>query len=511
VTSPAPAPAPAPDTRTAFTGPLALAVDVGTSAVRAFIYDADGIGITGVRLRYEWSMSHDGGAEIDPERLVSLVVEAMEVAMAGAGPLSSRVVAVGLTGMWHSLIAVGANDAPVTPLYAWSDTRAGASAERLRGTLDERAFHARTGTVFHPSYLPARILWLRETQPRIVKSIRRWMTIGDYLAMRLFGTAEISISLASGTGVFDQHRLVWDGPLLDALEIRAEELAEITDLDAPARTLRPEIAGRLSALRDVPFFPVIGDGAAANVGSGCMRAEALALSIGTSAALRVLAPAADIAIPPGLWCYRLDRAHVVLGGALSNGGNVYAWMRNTLKLPPTEEIEHALTNGAPDAHGLTMLPFLAGERSPDWSLTARAAIAGLRLDTRPLELVRAGMESVALRLALVQGLLRRSFPTLSTIVASGGALRQSPSWAQIVTDALGTPLAVAEDHETSSRGAALLALQHAGAIADAADVEPPQTMLLTPDPRSTAVYARALERQIALGKAVGGWDASREP
>jgi gluconokinase len=216
----------------------------------------------------------------------------------------------------------------------------------------------------------------------------------------------------------------------------------------------------------------------------------------------VLARAADVKIPDGLWCYRLDRGHVVLGGALSNGGNVYAWMRNTLKLPSSEEIEMAISGGEPDSHRLTMLPFLAGERSPDWSLTARAAIAGLRLDTGPLELVRAGMEAVALRLALIQGLLRGSFPTMRTIVASGGALRQSPAWAQIVTDALGVPLAVADDHEASSRGAALVALQAVGAIPSAADVDPPPTTVLVPNAARTAIYHRALERQIALGAAL---------
>jgi gluconokinase len=505
MTSPAPAPAPAPETRASHQGPLALAVDIGTSAVRAFLYDADGVGISGVRLRYEWTTSPDGGAEMDAERLIGLVVEAMEVAMAGAGPMGARVAVVGLTAMWHSLIAVGADDAPVTALYAWSDTRAGAAADGLRRTLDETAFHARTGTVFHPSYLPARIIWLRGMQPRVAASVRRWMTVGDFLSLRLFGSPTISVSMASGTGLFDQQAVTWDAPLLDALEVRREALSEITDVDTPMRGLRPEFAARLSALRDVPFVPVVGDGAAANVGSGCMRPEALALSIGTSAALRVLARAPGIQIPAGLWCYRLDRSHVVLGGALSNGGNVYAWMRNSLKLPPTDEIETALRNGAPDAHGLTMLPYLAGERSPDWSLTARGAIAGLRLDTGPIELVRAGMEAVALRLALVQNLLRGSFPTLRTIVASGGALRQSPTWAQIVTDALGAPLAVAEDHEASSRGAALLALQTVGAIPDAADAEPPPTTLLFPDAERTAVYAKALARQIALGKAIAAW------
>ena len=487
-------------------GPLALAVDIGTSAVRAFVYDSAGFGISGIRLRYEWSTTRDGGAEIDPERIIALVVEAIEGAVTGAGPLGPRIAAVGFTGMWHTLVAVGRDDAPVTPLYAWTDTRSSRSAAALRTELDEPAFHARTGTVFHPSYMPARIRWLRETMPTVAARVTRWMTIGDYIALRLFGTPAISVSMASGSGLFDQHSLQWDAPLLGALQVGSEHLPTIVDRRDPLRGIRPEFAGRLASLRDTPFFAALGDGACANVGSGCMSSTELALSIGSSAALRVIARVDDFSIPSGLWCYRLDRKHVVLGGALSNGGNVYAWLRDMLRLPAPDVVEAALASQGPDAHALTVLPFLAGERSPDWSLTARAAVAGLGLDTGPVDLLRAAMEGVALRLALIQRLLRAYFPTLRTIVGSGGALRQSPAWAQMVTDTLGSPLAITEDHETSSRGVALLALEAVGAIADAAAVSPPATSVLTPVPERTAVYAAALTRQLALAKAIATWE-----
>ena len=481
-------------------------MDIGTSAVRAFVYDTAGSGISGVRIRYEWITTKDGGAEIDVERIVALVIEAIEGAVAGAGPLAARIAAVGFTGMWHTLVAVGADDRPLTPLYAWTDTRSSRLAAALRRELDERAFHARTGTVFHPSYIPARIRWLRETVPGIAMRVARWMTIGDYVSMRLFGEPAISVSMASGSGLLDQHRLDWDAPLLAALDTGTAQLAAIVDRDHAFRGVRQEFAGRLGALRDTPFYPALGDGACANVGSGCTTARQLALSIGSSAALRVVARVDDFSIPAGLWCYRLDRAHLVLGGALSNGGNVYAWLRDMLRLPPEEEVERLLVARDPDTHALTVLPFLAGERSPDWSLTSRAAVAGLGLDTAPIDLLHASMEAVALRLALIKRLLRGYFPDLDTIVGSGGALRQSPAWAQMVTDTLGSPLAITEDHETSSRGVALLALESAGAIPSASEVPPPATKVLMPVPERTAAYGAALARQIALAKAISAWE-----
>ena len=474
--------------------------------MRAFVYDTGGFGVSGVRIRYDWVTTKDGGAEIDAEQIVALVVQAIEGAVAGVGPLAGRIVAVGFTGMWHTLVAVGPDDRPLTPLYAWTDTRSSRTAAGLRKELDEAAFHARTGTVFHPSYVPARIRWLRETMPAVAMRVSRWMTVGDYLTMRLFGSPAISISMASGSGLLDQHRLEWDAPLLAALETGADQLPVIVDRTQAFRGVREEFAERLAALRDVPFYPALGDGACANVGSGCTTSRQLALSIGSSAALRVVAKVDEFTIPSGLWCYRLDRAHLVLGGALSNGGNVYAWLRDMLRLPAPEEVEALLAIRTPDAHALTVLPFLAGERSPDWSLTARAAVAGLGLDTSPVDLLHAAMEGVALRLALIKRLLRGYFPDLEMIVGSGGALRQSPAWAQMVTDTLGSPLAITEDHETSSRGVALLALEAVGAIPSAADVTPPATTVLTPVPERTAAYSAALTRQVALAKAISAWE-----
>src|SRR5262249_19685605 len=154
------------------------------------------------------------------------------------------------------------------------------------------------------------------------------------------------------------------------------------------------------------------------------------------AALRVLGGPASPP-PRGLWRYRLDRSASLTGGALSEGGNAYAWWREVLRLDDDHATEAALAALGPDQPGPTRLPSLAGERSPGWRGERRAVLAGLGLDATPLAILRAMLEAVALRLARVYDLLGSRAAHEHLVVASGGALISSPAWAQIVADALG--------------------------------------------------------------------------
>jgi gluconokinase len=192
----------------------------------------------------------------------------------------------------------------------------------------------------------------------------------------------------------------------------------------------------------------------------------------------------------------VDGRRALVGGATSEGGNVLAWCRRHLALPPDPAgLEAALEAIEPDGHGLTGLPFFAGERSPGWRPWARAAITGLSLGTGAAEITRALLESVAFRLAEVYELLRPLAAPGHVVVASGGAFAHSGVWAQILTDALGIPVAVGTDTEASTRGAALLALEALGLPAPEA---PPPRRTLEPSPQRHARYRTARERQRRL-------------
>ena len=248
----------------------------------------------------------------------------------------------------------------------------------------------------------------------------------------------------------------------------------------------------------MPWFPAVGDGGCSNLGAGCTDGSRLALMIGTSGAMRVAWAADRVDVPDGLWCYRADRRRVVLGAALNDGGNLLLWCRSTLQLGEEEAVERELSAMEPFRHGLTFLPFLAGERSPGWRADARAAVTGLSLNTRPVEILRAGLEAVALRFARCHDLLRAALPGAREIVASGGALLRSPAWMQIAADALGRPLLASAEPEGSCRGAALLALEALGRIGSLEDLPAAVGARVDPDPRRHALYREALERQEAL-------------
>jgi gluconokinase len=164
------------------------------------------------------------------------------------------------------------------------------------------------------------------------------------------------------------------------------------------------------------------------------------------------APAAEPR--PGLFLYRLDDRRFCEGGALSDGGNLHAWLLQTLRDVDTSEV----ADRPPTAHGLTFLPFLGGERALGWKPNRRGAIAGLTFETTPLDIAQAGLEAVCYRLADVLD----AIGGIESVVATGGALLGNQAWLQVLADVLGRPVEVSGVPEGSARGAALVALERLG-------------------------------------------------
>ncbi len=278
--------------------------------------------------------------------------------------------------------------------------------------------------------------------------------------MKLTGDAGTSISMASGTGIFDQRTCDWDGELLRYLKVSREKLPTIPEADDVPCKLINKFAKRWPWLADSLWFPAIADGAADNLGSGCLSKTKAALMIGTSGAMCVAYEGEPpAAIPSGLWSYRIDRQKVIIGGALSDGGNLYAWMKKNLNLP--KDAEEQIAKRPPGAHGVTVSPYFHGERSTLYREDARGAIDCLTASNDAIDILQAAMEGVAYRFAEILKQLN-SVVKVKEIVASGGALRDSPVWTRIISDILGRDLTLNPARESSSRGAVLLALESIG-------------------------------------------------
>jgi gluconokinase len=459
---------------------------VGSSSVRALAFDprARQVKNLGARRAYSIAATSDGGAEIDPRMLESLTVECLDELHAqihaetrGAG---LRVAAVGFSAFWHSFCGVDAEGKPSLPILHLLDTRSASEVPRVPDA------HQRTGCPPHSSYWPAKLLWLEQNRAPEFRATRRWLSFPEYFFEKLFGRARASVSMLSATGLWNQAGNDYDDQTLAALPIRRDQLAAVDHLDEPMRELLPEYRDRWPAFHGIPWYPAIGDGAANHLGSGFAEPGHFSLMAGSTGAMRSLVDSLDGGIPEGLWCYRVDRGRLLMGGALSNGGDVFAWLSRTLQLP--RDIEARLHSAVPGSHGLTVLPFLAGERSPYWRSDLRAAIVGLALATEPFHIAHAALESVALCFRELYAAMAARLGVPREIVASGGALVQSPAWAQIVADALGRPLSLPPIPEASSRGAAIYVLERLGLpIEDA-----PPGPLFSPRRQFEPVYARLL-------------------
>jgi gluconokinase len=482
-------------------GTRILSVDLGSSSVRAELYDGSGTRQEGTeaRLDYELEYAPDGGVAVDADELLDLVVRAIDGALDRVG--DTTISGVAMSTFWHSVLGLDRDGRPTTPGLYWADRRAADAARELRGRLDEAAVHRRTGCVLHSSYWPAKLLRLSREDPDAFARTERWASPGDYFYSQFFGGSHVGSSMASATGLFDQNLRRWDEEMVEALPLEQAQLSAISD--EPLRGLKDEWARRWPALRDIPWFPAAGDGACSNVGSGCTRNDRLALMVGTSGAMRVLWRADSVEIPDGPWCYRADEKRFVMGGALSDGGNLVAWLRETLRLPEPEETERLLAEMEPDSHGLTFLPLLAGERGPGWADEANGSISGLSMSTTPVEILRAAMEAVALRFALIAEIIEAASPGEKEVIATGGGLLGSPTWIGIMADALGRPVTTSGVQEASSRGAALLALERLGEL-EIEDAEAPLGEVFEPDPERHEIYREALARQRRLYEAVLG-------
>ena len=441
-----------------------LALDVGTSSVRAATFDASGEATEIARREYP--------GEDDPDRIVGLVREAI-------AEVKGSFDAAGSSCFGHSLLALDGDGKPLTPILGWRDTRAADAADWLARRLDPEAVHARTGCQVHTSYWPAKLAWLAEEQPDVFRKARRFVSFPEYLYSQLLDGDDVpmSTSVASATGLLNLRTHAWDDELLATLGLDEARLPRVSD----------EQVG--------DWFLATHDGACANVGAGCVSRERAALTIGTSGAFRTVYETETPMPRKGLFLFHVHDRRVVEGGALSDGGNLYRWLVDTLA-----DIDGSLAGRDPDSHGLTFLTLLGGERSPGWHQHAKGALHGLTFSTTRLDIRQAALEGVAFRFAEVAALM----PEVEEVVANGGALLKDEDWCQIVADALGRPIVASGVKEASLRGAAVLALERLGeAVPDA-----PLGRRFEPRPEHAAAYLAARDRQRELYRVATGDETS---
>ena len=438
--------------------PLVLAVDIGSTASRGDVFDAAGRPVEGGRrkIRHEFTTGGDGRSEIDPNQIVR-EVEQIITALA-SDRLAGRVGGVALDTFASSLVGVDDERQARTPCFTYADSRCAAQVSELRRQLDEPVVQQRTGCRLHSSYLAPRLRWLRDVMPDTFAGVRSWMSLGEYVHLQVLGETVAGTSTAAWTGMLDRRTCRWDLELLAACGVTVDQMSEIRHPDQPITGVDPVVRARWPALAGAAWFPVISDGFSSNLGAGAHDESAIAAAAATSGAMRVLVSRIPEEVPSGLWCYRVDGARSLLGGAVNDVGRVVSWLQSTLQLPRDDD-PNLILAAPPSADTPLVLPYFSGERSTGWAANARAVFAGVSPATTGPVLYRAAMEGVALSYARIADQLQLVAGRPQRILASGRVASDLPALLQLLSDVLEAPVTPVTIKRSTLRGTAIAALE----------------------------------------------------
>lgn len=438
--------------------PLVLALDVGSTASRGSLHDAEGVPVRGYRhkIPHAFTTGSGGKSVIDPDQVVEELGTIIDVVIGSRKELIGRVKGVAIDTFASSVVGVDANRRATSPCYTYADSRSTPQLAQLRSEVDEHELQQLTGARLHTSYLAPRFRWLREHEPEIFAQAKRWVSLGEYFHIRLLGKARAGTAIAAWSGLQDRHTGNWSERMLELAQIDLSHLSLIARPTQPILEVPAGITQRWPALKDAKWFAPIADGLAQNVGAGGRDSSTVVTSMSTSGAMRVMLHSAPEEIPAGLWCYRVDDHRYLLGGAINDVGRAVDWAERTFRLPEGTEVADVATQ-AYSQDVPVFLPYLSGERSTGWVGGAQAHAVGITASTEPQDMVRGVMEGIVVSLGRVAEQLKEAAGDVERLVTTGGVSQNVPGIQQLLADQLGRETIQATFKRSTLRGTAIMA------------------------------------------------------
>ncbi|WCG34866.1 gluconokinase [Companilactobacillus farciminis] len=489
-----------------------IGVDIGTTSTKSVLYDTKGKVIAYANSGYQLYQDIPDMAEEDPEEIFGAVLETMGSVIRKSQVQASEIKGVSFSSAMHSLILMDQNDQPLTRAITWADNRAAKYSEELKENGLGQQIYQKTGTPIHPMAPLSKILWLRYEKNNLFKQTKKFIDLKTYVFFKLFGVYKMEYSIASATGMFNIFKLNWDQQALDVLQIDRDQLPQLVEPTDQIRGLKSEYAQLLGLEEKTPFIFGASDGVLSNLGVNAIDPGVVAVTIGTSGAVRVVVdkPVVD---PDGkLFCYALTKDKWVVGGPVNNGGIVFRWVKDQLFAPEkitAEQMQvstyNILTKIAQKipagSDGLLFHPYLGGERAPIWNAYARGSFFGLTRKHTRAHMLRATLEGIVYNLYVVMLTIEKITGKPKSIQATGGFAR-SALWRQMLADIFEQEVSIPESFESSCLGAAVLAMYSLGYIDDLSAVKNMVSVTDTHQPNyeNSKVYRELLPIWIRISK-----------
>ncbi|MGC4378901.1 gluconokinase [Fictibacillus sp. Mic-4] len=453
-----------------------LGVDIGTTSTKAVLFSEKGEVIQKENIGYPLYKPDISTAEQDPDEIFQAVLQAISKIMKYSHRSPKNLSLISFSSAMHSVIAMDNNDEPLTKCITWADNRSEAWARKIKEELNGHDVYKRTGTPIHPMSPLSKIAWLVNDHPEIAMKTKKYIGIKEYIFKKLFGHYVIDYSLASSMGMMNLKKLDWDDEALNIAGITRDQLSRLVPTTEIFTNCNPEIARQIGIDPETPVVIGASDGVLSNLGVGAIGKGEIAVTIGTSGAIRTIIDKPQTDEKGRLFCYALTENHWVIGGPVNNGGMVLQWIRDEfassevetakrLGIDPYEVLTKIAERIRPGADGLLFHPYLAGERAPLWNPDVRGSFFGLTMAHKKEHMIRAALEGVIYNLYTVfLALMECMNGPVSRIQATGG-FAKSAVWRQMMSDIFDLEVVVPESYESSCLGACILGLYAMGKTA----------------------------------------------
>jgi D-xylulose kinase len=370
---------------------------------------------------------------------------------------AGRVRGIGISGQQHGFVPLDAKGEVIRPAKLWCDTSTAAECELLTKKLGGvRAVIRRVGLPFLPGYTAPKILWLKRHELANYKRLRHVLLPHDYLNFYLTGNFCMEHGDASGTALMDVRKRIWSKAAIDAIDPRlADWLPPLSASDGIAGTLRPDIAAKYGLSPEVIVSPGGGDNMMGAIGTGNVRPGVVTASFGTSGTIYAYAdqPVVDgqgeiaaFCSSTGGWLPLLCTMNVTTVTEQVRG---LFWQDHTA-------FAAAIEAAPAGAGGLVLLPYLAGERTPNVPEGSGVLLGLNGSNFQPGHLARAAMEGVTLGMNYGLNRLAALGVQAKEIRVTGGGAK-SPAWRQIMADVFGVPVVAMVEDEGAALGGAIQA------------------------------------------------------
>lgn len=454
--------------------PYILGVDIGTTSTKAVLFTTQGAVVNHHAVDYPLLSPAPTIQEQDPDEILAAVMQSVRWVIDQSEINPTNLLGISFSAAMHSLIAVDQQGTPLTMSITWADRRSAGWVSTIREQHHGKEIYHRTGTPIHPMSPFVKLVWMRHEQPELFQRAAKFISIKEYILYQWFGDYVVDYSIANATGLFNMETMDWDTAALEVAGVTANKLSQLVPTTHRLRGMKPEHARKMGIPEQLPVVVGSSDGVLANLGVGAIKAGTVAVTVGTSGAIRTVLDHPQTDPDEMLFCYALTQQHWVIGGAVNNGGLILRWVRDNLgdvevdtahllEKDPYNLLTEIAATVPPGSEGLIFHPYLAGERSPLWDANARGSLFGLALHHHKAHIIRAVLEGIIYNLNVVLDALRVAVDPITSIRATGGFAR-SELWLQMLADIFNQEVVVPESYESSCFGAAILGLFALGKI-----------------------------------------------